>query len=574
MRASRPSRARTGAPRVGQGLGAVLVALLLSAGAAAAQDPPAQPQKPGEGAGSDPGAATPAAAASGEVAPEEQTIELLPVPEPELSGLDPDVAAQLADSRSALDEILASGTLDVGGASEVFGELGRLYQAYGFVEPAEAAYRNAATLDPTSFRWRYYLGRLLHEAGRLDEAEHFYARALDLEPNRTEVMVYLGDLFLTRGNLEMAETGYRRALAISENLPAALAGLGQVALSRRDYAAAAEHLEAALAAVPQATRLHYPLALAYRGLGRVDDARRHLALRGEVGVRPPDPLMDELEDLKRGERAFILRGRLAFRAGRYDEAAAAFRQAVEARPDSVPARVNLGTALGQLGDRVGAIHQFRQALEVDPDNPTAHFNLGALLAAEGALEPAIVELGRAVELAPADLGARRELGRLLGAAGRHEEALAEYGRAVALDPFDVASQIGEAEELVALGRYQDAYSTLDLAYALMPREPRVVAGLARILAASPDPAVRDGARATELARMLFAAEPTAGHAATLVLALAEIGECAEAAALLQKVIDANEEAGIAADLPALRAELARLEAGPPCRPPASLSETK
>jgi Flp pilus assembly protein TadD len=52
---------------------------------------------------------------------------------------------------------------------------------------------------------------------------------------------------------------------------AALAGLGRAALPRHDYARAAQVLEQALGLDPTAESLHAPLAIAYRGLGRLDE---------------------------------------------------------------------------------------------------------------------------------------------------------------------------------------------------------------------------------------------------------------------------------------------------------------
>ena len=44
--------------------------------------------------------------------------------------------------------------------------------------------------------------------------------------------------------------------------------------------------------MPEVTRLHYPLALAYRGLNDRAKAEEHLAKAGQVGLKPPDPLLD------------------------------------------------------------------------------------------------------------------------------------------------------------------------------------------------------------------------------------------------------------------------------------------
>jgi tetratricopeptide (TPR) repeat protein len=139
------------------------------------------------------------------------------------------------------------------------------------------------------------------------------------------------------------------------------------------------YLEAALRAVPAANRLHYNLAMAYRGLGEMEKAKAHLERRGTVGLRPPDPLVDELQELTLGERVHLVRGRMAFAAERYGEAAALFQEAVDADPTSVRSRVNLGTALARSGDREGALAQYRKALELDPTMVEAWVNLGGVL---------------------------------------------------------------------------------------------------------------------------------------------------------------------------------------------------
>ena len=56
-------------------------------------------------------------------------------------------------------------------------------------------------------------------------------------------------------------------------MPAAHYGLGQIAMSRRDYAEAWDHFEKTLAQVPGANRVHYSLAMAYRGLGDAEKVK-------------------------------------------------------------------------------------------------------------------------------------------------------------------------------------------------------------------------------------------------------------------------------------------------------------
>lgn len=558
---------------------AVLLAMLACAPVVPAQEPEAAPPAPAATEGQ-PAApeTTPAAAPEeeteapdGEPAAEAKSQELKPVPEPDLSGLEPTVAQQLTESRHQLEALITRSGAAPTERAEAFGELGRLYHAYGFTGPAEAAYVDAHLLAPDDYRWAYYLGYLYQQAGNYEQAVALYGRALEIRQT-VAAMIHLAEVYVALERLDDAEKVLRYALSGAPELPSARALLGQIALSRKDYALAVDYLEAALAAVPEATRLHYPLALAYRGLGDLDKAQEHLAQRGEVGVRPADPLIDELEELKRGERVHIFRGRTAFRAGDFDAAAREFRLAVDADPDSVTARVNLGSALGQAGDRIGAIHHFRKALELDPDNVTASYNLGLLLELEGATEESLQQLERAAELEPKDGEIRRELAKALLRAGRPEDALESYQRASDLAPYDPETRLGEVQLLLRLERYQQALDRLDATHALLPRDPQVVNAYARLLAGSPDLSLRDGEKAVELASELFRVQPTVAHGETLAMALGEAGRCDEAATLLKKVVDAYRKAGETAEIAKLEGDVRRYESGPPCRYPGAPSK--
>jgi Flp pilus assembly protein TadD len=59
-----------------------------------------------------------------------------------------------------------------------------------------------------------------------------------------------------------------------------------------------------------------------------------------------------------------------------DEALAAFKRAVELKPDWPAAQNNLGFAYGQLGKWKEAIAAHQEAIRLKPDYAGAHFNLG------------------------------------------------------------------------------------------------------------------------------------------------------------------------------------------------------
>jgi len=341
---------------------------------------------------------------------------------PDLTNLEESVRTQiiaLQDSLAAAAKSPATSDLAL---SEAYGGLGQIYHAYSLISPAHDCYLNASLLAPKDFRWTYLVARLDQQEGRFEDAIRRYRIARTLRPDYVAVPVNLGNIFLELNRLEEARASFKEALEIDKNNPAAHYGLGQLALSTRNYAEAIQHFQQTLAQVPGANRVHYSLAMAYRGLGDVENVKAHLAQQGSVGVRVSDPLVDSLQDLIQGERVYLARGKLAFEARQFAEAAIEFRKAIAARPGNVAARINLGVTLSQLGDAQGAAEQFEEALRIEPGNVNAHYNFAILLSGQNQHEKAIAHLQSALAVAPNDINVGILLGSELVKVGRCREA--------------------------------------------------------------------------------------------------------------------------------------------------------
>jgi tetratricopeptide (TPR) repeat protein len=337
--------------------------------------------------------------------------------------------------------------------------------------------------------------------------------------------------------LDEAAESFKSALKLDQTNPAAHYGLGQVAISKRSYAEAVDHFEKTLAQVPDANRVHYSLAMAYRGLGDAAKVKAHLAQQGTVGVRVSDPLIDRLQESIAGERLHLSRGKVAFEAARYAEAAAEFRKAVDANPESVAARVNLGAALTQLGDVNGAVKEFEEALRIEPGKVNAHYNLAVLLARQNKHEQAITHLRSALNVEQGDQSARFLLAQELNKSGRSDEALTEYAR---VDPGNEGALLEHVRLLYRKGQFKQALDRLEQGHAQYPQRGRTVVMLAYLLAASPQLELRNGARALELAQRVYNATSAAQHGALVALALAEVGRCNEASEWQRRMIAAAE----------------------------------
>src|SRR5690606_3998132 len=89
--------------------------------------------------------------------------------------------------------------------------------------------------------------------------------------------------------------------------------------------------------------------------------------------------------------------------------------------------------------------------------------------------------------------------------------------------------------------------------------------LARLLAASPDAAVRDGARAMALVEELLQSQKTTEIGETLAMALAETGDFDRAASVQRSVLQAVRRGGDQAEAGRLEQNLRRYEQRQPLR---------
>jgi tetratricopeptide (TPR) repeat protein len=105
------------------------------------------------------------------------------------------------------------------------------------------------------------------------------------------------------------------------------------------------------------------------------------------------------------------------------EAAQAYRDALELDPDHADAHVNLGRILHDQGDPRAAIEHYRKALELAPRHATASFNLGVALEDLRLFEEAVLAYTMAIATDPACADAHYNLSRLYERRGEGAAAL-------------------------------------------------------------------------------------------------------------------------------------------------------
>ncbi len=113
--------------------------------------------------------------------------------------------------------------------------------------------------------------------------------------------------------------------------------------------------------------------------------------------------------------------------GAPDEAATAYRRALELDPSHAGAHLNLGRLLQERGNLAAAEDHYRRALESPGEAALAAFNLGTVLEDRGLRDGALQAYLEALASEPGMADAHFNAARLLEARGRKEEALRHLG---------------------------------------------------------------------------------------------------------------------------------------------------
>ena len=176
-----------------------------------------------------------------------------------------------------------------------------------------------------------------------------------------------------------------------------------------------------------------------------------------------------------------------------------FQHALAVTADNDVARNDLGVGLEQQGHLAEAAEQYRAAARLEPDRYQGHHNLANMLDRLGRPAEALVEHREAVRLGPDTQFLHHVLGLALINAGQTNEALKEFSEAARLDPHYAWPHVEISKIYLRQNRDDDALVELRTALRIDPDNIEILTFGAQVLAASENPATRNGPMAFTLA---------------------------------------------------------------------------
>lgn len=336
-------------------------------------------------------------------------------------------------------------------------QLALAFEANELWARAESCWDQALSMDPDQAVWLAHRAAALTKRGALDEGMEGYERAVELDPYLVAARQRLGLLLLEQGQDELALTEFREVM---QRFPqSALPYIG-AAQALNNLEREEEAVKACLQALEHDTgnrRAHYVLGLAYRGLGRMAEAERELALGADSETEIlPDPLSGRLASYRRGYGARVQDALAHINSGEPERAIPLLSKALEARPNDRAVLVNLGVAYINRKRYSEGIEVLHKAHALDLQDFAVLINLATAELALKRLPEALEHSEQTVRAAPNISATYYMRSHAYLVHGRVDEAYADLIEAASLDTGDPRYPIEAGDCAVRMNRMEDA----------------------------------------------------------------------------------------------------------------------
>ncbi|MFT5477773.1 MAG: arylsulfatase A-like enzyme/Tfp pilus assembly protein PilF [Planctomycetota bacterium] len=286
--------------------------------------------------------------------------------------------------------------------------------------------------------------------------------------------------------------------------------LGEAFAKVGDYERALPELELTVEMCPTDAGAHYTLGDTLQQSGQTDQARVHIEMALELA---PDMAS-----------AHVAMGNIQRSDGRTDLAAGEYSEALRLRPEYPEAYFNLAQTFRDRALPHKVIENLELAIEHKPGWGLALITLSNVYAELGQTLKAAETLLAAVKVSPRDPGLHNDLALLLVEIGQPAQAREHYLAAIQLAPNAPRAHLELANMAFDYGNNQNALVHYEEALRLAPEDPQPAARLARFLAITSDPDLRNAERAVSLAER--ATEMTGGRVPLVLDTLAAAYGCA------------------------------------------------
>jgi tetratricopeptide (TPR) repeat protein len=327
-----------------------------------------------------------------------------------------------------------------------------------YVEAAQE-YKRALELDPSNDVTRLSLAKALVIFDHVQQAVPYAARYTRDEPNDAEGYIVLGEAYKTLGEFQPALKALRRAVELDPNSFKARYNLGFVLERTGQTQEAIQELQRAQALRPNSPDATYELGMIL--------ARQK---KGQAAMQEFRAFQETKVGKDKKEKAGVLnnQGNADLAAGKYQDAAQVYQQAVVLDPSNAQWRYNYALALVDLNNGAEAERQLEKAEQLDSNLSNVHNELGLCYLSDGRLREAEKEFKAALQIDPEFADAESNLGVLEAREGKYQQALSLFRQATLNNPRYAQAYLNWGLILASKGNYDEASALFEKAIKISP----------------------------------------------------------------------------------------------------------
>jgi tetratricopeptide (TPR) repeat protein len=297
---------------------------------------------------------------------------------------------------------------------------------------ASEYFRQALAAAPNHIRARLAHGEMNLRMGDFDAAVGEFSTVLRLDHFNSSAHYGIGLVRLQQGELADAESEFLHALSQQPKTVAVQESLGQTLVREHKWNDALPVLRAVLSQNQKSIEALNALATTLEGQGDKAGAAEQFKRARELSRQ------ELLLHRTQGENN---QGLVYWHAGQLEDAAAAFRRAIQMKPDYAESHNNLGGVLWQLNESAPALAEFQAAVRYSPRFAEAHNNWGTVLLRAGEYEYAIEQFRAALAIRPGFALAHLNLGYAMVGNHHLDWAEIEFRNAATLAPKMAAAHV-------------------------------------------------------------------------------------------------------------------------------------
>jgi tetratricopeptide (TPR) repeat protein len=338
-------------------------------------------------------------------------------------------------------------------------------------QKAIANFKDAVRLDPKYDAARYSLAKVLVQVGQFSDAVSYLEEYTRHQAKDAEGFHLLGSAYAGLDQIPKAVEALERARQLKPGDFLIRYDLGSALAKTGNTKQAIEQLLAAEKLNPAFADTHYQLAQQLRKQGETAGSKQEIQLFQKL----KNQVTEETEAGNLNNE-----GNRLLQEGKAQEAADAYRKAVQLDPDNAQWQYNLSLALARLGDREGQKTALKRALEIDPNAAATHNDLGLAYLADRNLEGAEKEFRAALELSPKFAEAQNNLGVVYNEQGKDSEALELFRQATGNDPHYARAFVNLGLLMARQGDLSGAKDQIQQALKISPNNAGALSALEMI----------------------------------------------------------------------------------------------